>query len=229
MLYARWQFDDLPRRELAELGDALLASAAEDELDEITRRAVRHVWTDELERDVRDCIVELQPEPDYVDMAARALYELDTQHGECRLARRFVQQVAFQYAHDALPPLFCLCCLDQGVENRSGQARRAAALEAVVIAWGEAGIAEPELRAAVRLSTLAPDALPALLATNERRAAVRGRLERVARLGVGGVPHLSRELRRILAEPMPDDARDDVVWSALCSTLAERRLRPVLN
>ncbi len=238
MLYARWQFDDLPRPELAELGDALLALAAEEELEEITLRALERVWTNELEQDVRDCIAEI------VELSRRSSTTRTWQRApssssrrstaESRLARRFIQQVALQYAHEGLPFMFCLCCLDLGVENRTGEGRRATALEAVAIAWADAGIGEPELRAAVRRSTLNPEALPVLLATDERRTAVRERLRRVARLGVVGVPHLSRELREILAEPMPDDARDDVVWSALCwslvgATLAERRLQPVLN
>jgi hypothetical protein len=80
-LYARWQFDDLPRRALEELGDALLVWAGGDVLDEITRRALSLVWTPGLERDVRDCIVELEAEERYADITARALYELDTDHG----------------------------------------------------------------------------------------------------------------------------------------------------
>ena len=228
MLYARWQFDDLPRAALAELGDALLVWASGELLDEITRRAVAAVWTPELERDVRDCVAELGADPRYADLTARALYELDADHGGSKLAREFVRQLALQYAHDDLP-LFCLCCIDEGVKNREAASRRATALEAVAIAAGDANVDEAELRVALRRAGLRPGSLPVLLATKERRAAVRARLERIARLGVSSVPHLSRELRKILAEPMPGDPASDEVWAAACDHLAERALRPALN
>ena len=227
-LYARWEFDDLPRAALEELGDALLVWAPTETLDQITRRALELVWTPQLERDVRDCVVELEADPRYADITARALYELDSDHGGSKLAREFIRQVALQYAHDDLP-LFCLCCIDEAVKNRDGPARRARALEAVAIAAADANVGEAELRGAVRQAGLRPGSLPALLATDERRAAVRARLERLAQLGVLSVPHLSRELRKVLAEPMPADPARDAVWAAACDSLAERLLRPALN
>jgi len=227
-LYARWTFDDLPRRALEELGDALLVWACGETLDEITRRAISLVWTRGLERDVRDCVVELENDPRYADITARALYELDTDHGDSKLAREFIRQVALQYAHHDLP-FFCLCCIDEGVKNREGPARRLAALEAVAVAAADAKVDESEVRDALRRAGMRPGSLPLLLATDERRAAVRSRLERLARLGVSSVPDLSRELRKILSEPMPRDPGSDAVWGAACGYIAERALSPALN
>ncbi len=60
----------------------------------------------------------------------------------------------------------------------------------------------------------------AVLATDERRRAVRSWLENLAQLGVGSVPTLSGELAAVARGPLPA-AADDQVWREATLGLTE--------
>ena len=87
-------------------------------------------------------------------------------------------------------------------------------------------IGADELRAVMRAPSGA--SLARKLATDERREAMRARLRSIARLGTATMPELARELRLLLDEPMPEDAVDDPLWTALCGSLVQR-LEPAFN
>jgi hypothetical protein len=227
-LHARWVFD-VPEEELEELGDALLAGVRDPRLDEIESGVMDRVWTDELGRDLDEALGELEQESDRCrHMIERARLDLEIRHGASAVARALLRQIAYQGAHDRLPFMFCLCCLEERIERRPGAAR-AAALESAAIAWSDAAITHEELEAAARRCALNPGALPELLATDERRLAVRARLHRFAALASGRQPGLARELRKLLADPLPPDPRDDALWVELCRGRADFELLPGFN
>jgi len=73
-----------------------------------------------------------------------------------------------------------------------------------------------ELLAALRQNAAQPRTVAVKLATVERRATMRARLERVGRLSKESLPELSRELRMMLASDPPDDPAEDELWLRLC-------------
>ncbi len=227
-MHARWVFE-VPDGELEELGDALLAGVDDPRLDEIEARLVDRVWTPELEKDVDDALADLEQEADRCrHVVERARLDLEIRHHGSAIARALLRQMAYQTAHDRLPFMFCLCCIEERMGNLPGE-RRAAALQAAPIAWPDAGIQDDELREAVKRSRLHPASLPVLLATDARRSAVRTRLRRVADFSSRRQPELSGELRKILAEPLPADPRADDLWVELCRGLLEWQLLPGMN
>jgi hypothetical protein len=101
-----------------------------------------------------------------------------------------------------------------------------ASCEAAAVRARDVEIGVDELRAAMRAPS---DAfLARKLATDERREAVRARLRSIVRLGEASMPELARELRLLLDEPMPEDAADNPLWTALCRSLVQR-LEPAFN
>jgi hypothetical protein len=224
-LHARWVFD-VPDGELAELGDALLAGVGDPQLDEIEAHVMDLVWTDVLEQDIDEALAELEQETDRCrHVIERARLDLGIRHHASAVARGLLRQIAYQAAHDELPFLFCLCCLEERIQHQPGAAR-GAALETTAIAWAETGIPREELEAAARRCALNPAALPELLATDERRLAVRTRLHRFAGFAARRQPELTRELRKLLAEPLPSDPRHDALWVELCRGRAHSELLP---
>ncbi len=232
-LNARWVFD-VPERELGELGDAMLAGVDDPQLDEIEARLVDRVWTTELERDVDEALVELAGEADgcghtrYRHTLERARVDLEVRHHGSAIARALLRQVAYQAAQDRLPFMFCLCCLEERIQNRPDE-RRAAALETAPIAWPDVDIGDEELKRAARRGALDPGELPALLATDARRRVARARLRRLAGFAAQRQPQLSRELRKVLAEPLSPDPRNDALWVKLCRSLVDFELLPGFN
>lgn len=227
-MHSRWVFE-VPAAELEELGDALLAGVDDPRLHEIEARLVGRVWTPELEKDIDDALAELELEADHCrHMVERARLDLELRHHASAIAQELLRQIAYQSAHDRLPFMFCLDCLEERMGKLPGE-RRATALQVAPLAWSDAGIREEELREAIRRSRLHPAAVPVLLATDARRSAVRARLRRVADFSSRRQPQLSRELRRILAEPLPADPREDELWVELCRGLADWQLLPELN
>jgi hypothetical protein len=231
-MHARWVFD-LPDDELEELGDALLAGVGDVRLDELESRAMERVWTDELERDIDDALCELEQDADRCrHVIERARLDLEIRRDASAVARGLLRQIAYQAANDRLPFMFCLCCLEERIQRRPGSARDAA-LETAAIAWTDAQITREELEAAARRCALNPAALPGLLAellaTDERRLAVRARLHRLAGFAARRQPELARELRSVLADPLPPDPRDDDLWVELCRGRADLELLPGFN
>jgi hypothetical protein len=227
-MHARWVFD-VPDDQLEELGDALLAGVGDPQLFEIESRLVDRVWTEELERDIDDALGELEQEADRCrHVIERARLDLEIRRHASAVARGLLRQIAYQAAHDRLPFMFCLCCLEERIQHRPGTAR-GAALETAAIAWTDAGITREELEAAARRCALNPAALPELLATDGRRLAVRARLQRFAGFAARRQPELARELRKLLADPLPPDPRADALWVELCRGRADLELLPGFN
>jgi hypothetical protein len=129
-------------------------------------------------------------------------------------------------AREALNPFFCFDCLEEAVARAEPAERRQRACEAAAVGARDVAIGVDELRAVMRAPSGA--SLARKLATDERREAVRARLRSIVRLGRASMPELARELRLLLDEPMPEDAVDDPLWTALCGSLVQR-LEPAFN
>jgi hypothetical protein len=208
------------------LGDAILV-AEEETIDRLTPAAVDALWNAELEALIREGLN---------DTAARggwegnepevALTALDALGKESSIARAVVQQVAQSVAHEGLNPFFCLDCLEQAIVHAKPAERRQRACEAAAVGARDLAIEDSELRTAMR--THSGSAFARALATDKRREATRARLRSIARLGTNQIPALAGELRLLLDEPMPEDAADDPLWTALCASLVQL-LEPSLN
>lgn len=228
-IYARWVFD-VPPEELGELADAVLVWADDSELEEILSRAVARCWGPTLEDDLRECLNELVTlTPSCGHRARSALADLDARHGASELARAFMLQCATQYAHDGLPFMLCLCCLEEGLAVVDPDERRTIALRAACVAVRDVDVEEDEIARIVRACTLRPGELPRLLATDARRDAMRQRLRRIAALGVRSLPLLSQELRAALWQSSEASPADDELWRSLCVELARGIAAPELN
>lgn len=202
-VHARWVFD-VPPTELEELVDAVLAWAEEPQLEEILDRAVERCWGSAFEDDLRESLNELSAQvPPCRHRVRSALLELDARHGASELARAFMLQCATQYAHDGLPFMFCLCCIEERLTVVDPAERRGVALEAARVAARDVEIDEEEIAVAVRACALNPGGVPEMLATDVRREA----------------------LRQSAASPPADDP----VWGAVCLDLARGYAAPERN
>lgn len=184
------------REPLAELIDALLVSFEGRQIDRIATEAVTALWSDDLQRMIREGLEELANRDGWEDTVTCALAELDRHPTNAEVSREVICHMAMHLGHDDLPhPLFCLHCLEE-----------------------EIAAAPPEHRARIALRTAAICAS----ATNETpgsREEARRRLGRIGGYARGVLPALSVELCAIGAVPTPTLARDDDVWCAIRSTL----------
>jgi hypothetical protein len=114
---ARWTFD-IAGRDLEELGDAMLADVDGVELDAIESRALEQVWNPEVEADLADALAAVAEESGRCrHVVERARLDLETRHHMSGIARAIVRQIAYQAAHDRLPFMFCLCCLEERIQK----------------------------------------------------------------------------------------------------------------
>jgi len=228
-LSVRWIFD-VPPEALEELADAVLAWTDEPELDDLLDRAVSSAFSPALEQDLREALDELaDAAPSCRHHARAAVADLDASHAASELVRAFVLQCAAQYAHDGLPVMFCLCCIEEGLKQREPAQRRILALEVARVAVRDVDLPEDEVAAAFRACALTPRELPRRLATDARCEAMRRRIGRIAALSARSLPLLSRELRRALGQSKHAAPADDELWAALCRAVAEDVAAPELN
>ncbi|MGH3104087.1 MAG: hypothetical protein ACRDN6_08330 [Gaiellaceae bacterium] len=119
--------------------------------------------------------------------------------------------------------------IEAQLEDAPPESRLPVALQAAGEIFGAAGVSPLERDAAAvrvvaglpvgwqRHPELAEDLAEAIavsLATSERRMAVRAALADLAAVARGDLPLLAGELERVVAERMPEDEADDVVWIA---------------
>lgn len=217
------------RPALDELADAMLVWAGEEVLDPITTEAVERIWDDELRCQIRDALEPLTRDGSSRVHARVALRELDELGPASGVARAVVQFVAQQLSHGDHPLTFCMCCLDETVAARPKDERRASAVGAAIVARRDAAVPEPEVRRAARRHPLDRREAVRALATDERRAAVRLRLGRLARLARRSMPELAEELEAIAAETPPGDPAADDVWVVVAAALLDDWTKAELN
>lgn len=209
---------------LDELADAMLVWAQGPELERLTDEAIERIWDAELEQLIRDGLVRLLDKDDWRAGAQAALDEFDRDGRDAEVSREVVRCIATYLGDGELPLFFCLCCIDEGVQNAHEDRRRQLALPVALVARGDAAISDAELRAA-----LGAPAPIEQLGTEKRRRAVRVRLGRLGELGRESMPVLAAELRALAAEPLPACAADDDVWEHLCTWLLADVAKPELN
>jgi hypothetical protein len=225
-IFARWTFD-IPPRDLDELADAVLAWTDEPELEAVVSRAVAQVLGPELEQDLRESLEELaEAAPACRRSAQSALSDLGLRRDRSDIVCAFVLQCATQQAHDDLPLMFCLCCVEEGLAHGGDFD---SALTVARVAVRDVDIPEDELAAALHRCMPDPRRLPPLLATDARRAAMRGRIGRIAALGRRSLPILSGLLCEAVSQSELAGSADDKLWAALCRELARDIASPELN
>jgi hypothetical protein len=214
------------RAALDELADAMLVWASDDVLEPLTDVSLLRLWDGELESMIREGLEHLASRPDWSAAAQAAIEALDRDAGSSEVGREVIRHLAMQLGQADQPLFACLCCIDEQLEATDVPARREPALRAALLARRNACVTTAELHAAAgRLGTADP---VVLLATTERREAVRRRLARIGRLGSSSMPALSAELTRIAAEPLPAAADDDV-WRELCTWMLSEAVMPEQN
>ena len=216
------------RPALDELADAMLVWAEGPEVDALTATAVDAIWTTELQDQIAGGLRRVAGHGEEWRPAAEvALRELGADPRRAPVTSAVVQRIAMDLGYDDLPPLFCLCCIDEAVRGASSEEKRRCALRCAPVARRDAAVGEAELATALTARALGSSIEQ--LGTAARRQAVRARLGRLGRLGRESVPALARELRVIASEPPPNRPRDDDVWLAVGSALLADRARPELN
>ena len=212
--------------EVDELGDALLVFADAETIQCLTPAAVDTLWNSELEGMIRDGLAAATARGGWEGEPEVAVRELGERGKESAIAHAVVQQLAQGVAREGLDPFFCFDCLEEAAARAEPAERRQRACGAAAVGALDVEIGVDELRTAMRAPSGA--LLARKLATDERREAVRARLRSIMRLGEASMPELARELRLLLDEPMPEDAADDPLWTALSGSLVQR-LEPALN
>jgi hypothetical protein len=227
---AHWFFDE-PPPELDELADGVLAWTDGPQLEALIANAAAAVWDGDFERELREALDEMAAEEGRCrHRAERALEELEALHALSQIVRAVVHQVAVQHAYESLPLFFCLCCIEESLADTDAYTARARVCEIARVADRELEIPHEEIVAAVRRVPLRPELVPGLLATDERREAMRARLTRIARLGSRSLPRVSAELRHAVAASIAAaDPAADELWVALCKALVDDAVVPEMN
>jgi hypothetical protein len=213
-----WTEDD--RDVLGPLVDAALVWSEDDRTAE---PVIGALWRDGLREDIERALAEAAVRHAFV-ARLRPAAEADLAAGpRCsQLARAVVWQGAFELAQGDLHRFHCLLCVEERLVATPESERRSVVLRVARIAGRVAAVSSAELRSAIAAAAADPargDAA-AVLATDERRRAVRAWLENLAQLGVRSVPTLSAELGGVVRGPLPAVA-DDHVWREAILGLSE--------
>jgi len=203
-----WSDDD--RTVLGPLSDAALVFA---KTDAVAEPIIDMLWEDGLREDLERALAKAAERNAFV-ARMRSAAEADLAGGprSSLLARAVVEQGAFELAYADLHPLQCLLCVEELLRAAPEGDRQSAAIRVARIATRVAAVPPDELRAAVAgAADPARRDLAAVLATDERRRAVRSWLGNLAELGAQSVPTLSAELGAAVRGPLPAVA-DDQVW-----------------
>ena len=209
-----------------ELADAMLVWVRDSEAAALSDRVLDQVWSPELETAIRAGLERVAGRPgERCRDAESALADLARNGRTSDIARAFAQRVAMDLSNEDAG-FVCLCCLEERIAAARDGERCGIALEAAHLARRDAGVSSSELRDAVSssLSLGARDdgsRLARHLATDPRRAAVRARIDRIARLGRSSMPALAGELTALLDGEPPSDPGDDLLWRATCLELLE--------
>lgn len=213
-----WTEDD--RDVLGPLVDAALVWSEDDRVAEPVLGAL---WQDGLREDIERALAEAAVRHAFV-ARLRPAAEADLAAGPrgSRLERALVWQGAFELAQGDLHSLHCLLCVEERLVATPESERRSVVLRVARIAGRVAAVSSTELRSAIAAAAADPargDAA-AMLATDERRRAVRAWLENLAQLGVRSVPTLSAELGAVVRGPLPAVAEDHL-WREAIVGLSE--------
>jgi hypothetical protein len=204
-----WTEDD--RDMLGPLVDAALVWSEDDCAVE---PVIGALWRDGLREDIERALAEAAVCHAFV-ARLRSAAEADLAAGPrgSRLARAVVWQGAFDLAHGDLHCFHCLLCVEEQLVATPESERRSAVLRVAQIAGRVVAVSSAELRSAIAAAAADPARgdLAAVLATDERRSAVRSWLENLAQLGACSVPTLAGELGAVVRGPLPAVA-DDQVW-----------------
>lgn len=214
----KWTEDD--RDVLGPLVDAALVWSEDDRAAE---PVIGVLWRDGLRDDIERALAEAAMRHAFV-ARLRAAAEADLAAGPrgSQLARAVVWQGAFELAQGDLHPFHCLLCVEERLIATPEDERRSVVLRVARIAGRVAAVSSGELRSAIAAAAASPARrdVAAVLATDERRRAVRSWLENLAQLGADSVPTLSAELGALVSGPLPAVA-DDHVWREALLGLAE--------
>ena len=196
------------------LGPLVDAALVWSEDDRVAGPVIDTLWLDGLREDIERALAEAAVRHTFV-ARLRPAAEADLAAGPrgSQLARALVWQGAFELAHGDLHPFHCLLCVEERLVATPETERRSVVLRVARIAGRVAAVSSAELRSAIAAAAADPargDAA-AVLATDERRRAVRAWLENLAQLGARSVPTLSAELGAVVRGPLPAVA-DDHVW-----------------
>lgn len=198
---------------LAPLVDAVLVWADDDAIESIATPIAEELWRGSLRADLESALAEAAVTSPHVrKLLRKARRDLAAGPREGRIARSFVAQGAVQLAFDEQEPIHCILCVQDALTASAPGDRRAVALQVARMARRAAAIPEAEVRAAVATMTFVTGRGDAavVLATDERRSAVRAWLVRLAELGSSSIPALAAELRSLVEEPFPPAAEDEI-------------------
>jgi hypothetical protein len=200
---------------LAPLVDAVIAWADNDVIEAIATPIAEELWRDSLREDLETALAETAVGSPHVRKRLRkARKDLAAGPRKGRVARAFLTQGAVERAFEEQEPIHCILCLQEALTASAPDERRTVALRVARMARRAASVPEAELRAAVATASFVTGQgdTAVVLATDERRRAVRAWLLRLAELGSTSIPALAAELHALVTEPFPAAADDDEIW-----------------
>jgi hypothetical protein len=210
-------FDEDDRTVFGRLIDAKLLWLDDEECAPIADGVVDELWDDEFRAELEGALDDgAERYPSMRRAIAAARKDLRG------YARAVVEQGAVDFAGHELAPPFCLCCVEEGIANAEPGDKRRLAASVARVAARSLSVPVEEIRAAAASCRVAE-----VLATDERRRAVRMRLRELAELGSTSLPALSQALLEVVDGPLPSVA-DDVVWEEAVAGLIGNH-QPELN
>lgn len=179
---------------LDELADAMLLWIEGPALEALADAAVERIWSEELEKMIREGLGRLGQRETWRAGVERALAEFDLDPRKAEVTREVVCHLAMELSHESVPVFFCIDCLEEQISYAGSNRRRTLALQAVSVVQRAIDPNDPSI---------------------QTRATVRSRLGRLGGLGRESVPNLAAELRLIAAETVPASPESDDVWRAV--------------
>lgn len=222
------EWSDADRELLSPLVDAMLVWADDKTAARLAMPLVMTFWQDGLRADIEEALERTRSrDGDFAELVEAALADLEAGPSNSRLALAVVEQAAVELAGEEQGFDCCLLCVHDSLLTAPAQDRARRARTVARIATRAAAVPLDDVRRAVEAAALHGSDAALLLATDERRVAVRRWLGRLAELGERSIAPLAVELRALADEPLPAAADDDV-WRETVAGLAAR-LAPAWN
>ncbi len=216
------EWSDADRELLSPLVDAMLVRADDETTARLAEPLVMAFWQDDLRADIEKALERTRAlDGDSAELVEAALADLETGSSNSRFALAVVEQAAIELAGEEQGFDCCLLCVQEGLLAAPAQDRARRALTVARIAARAAAVPLDDVRRAVETAALHGSDAALILATDERRVAVRRWLGRLAELGERSIAPLAIELRALADESLPDVA-DDEVWRETVRGLAAR-------
>jgi hypothetical protein len=212
---------------IALVADRLTAGGNREEVEEAARRAAIAVWSDERAAEVRDGLDRLRARYvarlEAIDAAERALASPPEQNA---VALALVARAAVELWARARRGYDQVALLEDELTRAAPDEHRARALSLAAAAIPVVELDPEEVSEAVSrfLHEETQAWLARVLATDERRRAMRRALGRLADAGAEEFPLATASLTRLLAEPIPADPAEDDLWVGLVVGLAQQQL-----